>query len=52
MINGIAEPDNDLKKKTIEQFKEKNFNFFITDEKEMEKLKPPAKNEDLNKNLG
>jgi hypothetical protein len=51
MMNGIVEPENELKKKTIEQFKEKNFNFFVTDEKEVEKLKPLAKNEELYKNL-
>jgi hypothetical protein len=51
MMNGIVEPENDLKRKTIEQFKEKNFNFFITDEKEVERLKPIAKNEELLKNL-
>ena len=50
MMNGIVEPENELKKKTIEQFREKNFNFFVSDEKE-EKLKPISKNEDLIKNL-
>jgi len=50
-MNGIVEPENDLKRKTIEQFKEKNFNFFKTDEKEVERLKPIAKNEELLKNL-
>lgn len=51
MMNGMVEPENELKKKTIEQFKEKNFNFFTTDEKEFEKLKPVPKNEDLISNL-
>lgn len=51
MMNGIVESETHLKRKIIEQFKEKNFNFFVKDEKEIEMLKPTPKNEDSNKNL-
>ena len=51
MMNGIVESETHLKRKIIEQFKEKNFNFFAKDEKEIEMLKPTPKNEESNKNL-
>ena len=51
MMNGIVESETHLKRKIIEQFKEKNFNFFVKDEKEIEMLKPTPKNEESNKNL-